>query len=100
MTCPRKCLPRCCIPGNDSDYGEPRPKAGNPGHPLNAIKLRHCFIASLHVLHIPPLQSLHFVSFRFISLQIVSFHCIVAIIACNDCNDATIWFAQSCARVS
>ena len=48
------------------------------------------FVASLHDLHVPPLQSLQIVAHRCRSLQTVANHCSIAIFACNDCNDATI----------
>jgi len=40
-------------------------------------------------------MALQIVAFRFISLQIVSFHCIVANFACNECNDATKGFSEN-----
>jgi len=41
------------------------------------------FVASLHSLQVPPLQSLHFVSFRFISLH----RCKLCMQRLQQCND-------------
>ena len=82
----RKCLPRWCIVGNESDHGKPRPSPpANSGrwatfrNPAHRFQVFRC---TLHSLHPPPLQciaprctALHVVAVHCTSLQCIARHC-------------------------